>query len=289
MLRNPQFFKQIVSRHSVQNQLRNYNYQTEVYTKKFESIDENLKKDLQNVNVHRVKQPNLYRYISAYRQYGFKNAQVNPLDQYVNFDNYASELDPKTYGLSRDSTAYSTQGLIHAAGTDQMTVDQIESYLKNTYADKACIEFDFLSSLEEKLWIEKRFEEIQSQSIEQKTQIEILNLLLKSQVKFDIYFFKFKNKIFIYFIQAFDFFLASKFPSFKRYSLEGGESAMAFYYSIFSNLAKSDVEQLVMGIAHRGRLNLMACLLNLDPVLLFAKVLLFFLIFYKSRFLPILK
>ena len=64
---------------------------------------------------------------------------------------------------------------------------------------------------------------------------------------------------------------------------------MAFYYSIFSNLAKSDVEQLVMGIAHRGRLNLMACLLNLDPVLLFAKVLLFFLIFYKSRFLPILK
>lgn len=184
MLRNPQFFKQIVNRHSLLSQLRNYNYQTEVYTKKFETIDENLKKDLKNINEFRVKQPNLYRFISAYRQYGYKNAQVNPLDQYLNYENYAFELDPTTYGLTRDSTAYSTQGLIHAAGADQMTIDQIENYLKNTYADKACIEFDFLSSLEEKLWIEKRFEEIQRTSIEDKTRIEILNLLLKSQVNF---------------------------------------------------------------------------------------------------------
>jgi probable 2-oxoglutarate dehydrogenase E1 component DHKTD1 len=39
--------------------------------------------------------------------------------------------------------------------------------------------------------------------------------------------------------QAFDHFLATKFPTFKRYSLEGGESAMAFYHSIFQNAAKS--------------------------------------------------
>ena len=47
---------------------------------------------------------------------------------------------------------------------------------------------------------------------------------------------------------------------------------MAFYHSVFSGLAKNDIEELVMGIAHRGRLNLMTCMLNLDPVLLFAKV-----------------
>lgn len=47
---------------------------------------------------------------------------------------------------------------------------------------------------------------------------------------------------------------------------------MAFYYSVFSNLAKSDIEQLVMGIAHRGRLNLMVGMLGLDPIVLFAKV-----------------
>ena len=41
---------------------------------------------------------------------------------------------------------------------------------------------------------------------------------------------------------------------------------------LFSILKKGDVKELVMGIAHRGRLNLMICLLNLDPSLLFSKV-----------------
>ena len=74
------------------------------------------------------------------------------------------------------------------------------------------------------------------------------------------------------FQKTFDYFLAKNFPAFKRYSLEGGESCMAFYYSIFSNAAMSDIQEMVMGIAHRGRLNLMTCMLDLDPVLLLAKV-----------------
>jgi 2-oxoglutarate dehydrogenase complex dehydrogenase (E1) component-like enzyme len=69
-----------------------------------------------------------------------------------------------------------------------------------------------------------------------------------------------------------DHFFAKNFPGFKRYSLEGGEACMAFYHSIFSNAAREDIEELVMGIAHRGRLNLMTCLLNLDPVLLLTKI-----------------
>lgn len=47
---------------------------------------------------------------------------------------------------------------------------------------------------------------------------------------------------------------------------------MAFYYSVFSNLAKADIDDLVMGIAHRGRLNLMICMLGLNPVQFFAKI-----------------
>lgn len=69
-----------------------------------------------------------------------------------------------------------------------------------------------------------------------------------------------------------DAFLAAKFPTFKRYSNEGSESSIAFYYSLFSNSAQENIEQIVMGIAHRGRLNLMTCLLDLDPRLLFSKI-----------------
>ena len=60
---------------------------------------------------------------------------------------------------------------------------------------------------------------MQNETIDNQTRIDLLKLLLKSQ--------------------AFDHFLASKFPTFKRYSLEGGESSLAFYHSLFENAAKS--------------------------------------------------
>ncbi|RNA23119.1 putative 2-oxoglutarate dehydrogenase E1 component DHKTD1 mitochondrial [Brachionus plicatilis] len=230
---------------------KNYHYQTEIYTNKFEAFDEKLSEKLKNTNQSRNNQSNLYRFINAYRQHGYRIAKLDPLNQQNN-NNKLSELDPATYGLERDSTTYPIQDLIHASDSGKLTIDEVENYLKTIYSDKISIEFEFITCPEEKLWIEQKFEEHLSRPIETQTRLDILDLLMKSQ--------------------AFDHFLAEKFPSFKRYSLEGGESAMAFYHSIFSGLAKNDIEQLIMGIAHRGRLNLVTCMLNLDPVLLFAKI-----------------
>ena len=49
----------------------------------------------------------------------------------------------------------------------------------------------------------------------------------------------FFGNLFLFYLKSFDQFLGTKFPTFKRYSLEGGESSMAFYYSVFKNAALS--------------------------------------------------
>lgn len=160
---------------------KNYHYQTEFYTGKFDSVDENLANQLITTNHSRSNQSNLYRYIHAYRQYGYKISQVDPLDHQNNI-NKISELDPATYGLERNSTAYSVKDLIHASESRNLTIDEIENYLKNIYSNKISIEFDFISSPEEKLWIEKKFEELLLKPIENKTRLNILDILIKSQV-----------------------------------------------------------------------------------------------------------
>jgi len=231
------------------NSNRFFNYQKDIYNSNFSKQDDLLQKELNQLNKFKIEQPNLYRFIKAYHQHGHKTADINPLSLNKQ-NNDLTELSPISYGLS-DDVLYSTEGLLFSSKSF-MGLDEIESYLKNIYSNKMSIEFDFLSSEEEKLWINREFEKMQNEDLNSNVKIELAKLLLKSQ--------------------AFDAFLATKFPTFKRYSNEGAESSMAFYYSIFSNSALNDIEQLVMGIAHRGRLNLMMCMLNLDPIVFFAKL-----------------
>ena len=230
------------------NSQRYFNYQKNIYTTNLKVDESTLRNELNELNQFRIEQPNLYRFIKAYQQHGHKQANVNPLN--TKSETTIAELNPANYGLT-DSNSYSTQGLLFGSNSN-MSLNEIELYLKKVYSDKMTIEFDHLLSEEEKHWISKEFEEMQAKQIDKETKIELAKLLLKSQ--------------------TFDLFLGLKFSNFKRYSNEGSESSMAFYYSLFSHSAQSDIEQLVMGIAHRGRLNLITCLLNFDPRLLFTKI-----------------
>lgn len=232
---------------------RNYNYLTEIYTKKFESANNNnaaLEEEINSLKELRNSEPNLYRFVKAYHQSGHKQGQTNPLK--ANKSEHF-ELRPDFYGLqTNDATKYSTKGFLNNSDKSEMTLSEIEAYLQKIYSSEMTMEFEYIQCEKEKQWLAKEFEKIQAERVDIGVKIEILKLLLKSQ--------------------NFDHFLAKNFPAFKRYSLEGGEASMAFYYSIFSNAAASDIEELVMGIAHRGRLNLMTCMLDLDPVLLLAKI-----------------
>lgn len=101
-------------------------------------------------------------------------------------------------------------------------------------------------------WFSNRCEELIPQELDNDTKLRIGVELLRSQ--------------------NFDNFLANKFTGVKRYGGEGAESMMAFF-SEFLRLAAGDgVEQLVVAMPHRGRLNLLTGMLNFPPVKMFAKL-----------------
>lgn len=197
---------------------RCFQYQNEIYVSNFEPNrrDKTMRNRLSQANESRSAQPNLYRFIRAYQENGFKMGRVNPLG---NHETKVDELELKNFGLnSNGSQQFQVDNLLFSTSKSSMTIDEIESYLREIYANKMTIEFDFIQNEEEKLWIATQFEKLQREPISATNQLESLKLMLKSQ--------------------ALDHFLALKFPTFKRYSLEGGESAMAFYHSLLSNAAK---------------------------------------------------
>ncbi|XP_054263427.1 2-oxoadipate dehydrogenase complex component E1 isoform X2 [Macrosteles quadrilineatus] len=72
--------------------------------------------------------------------------------------------------------------------------------------------------------------------------------------------------------QAFDHFMAKKFVSLKRYGAEGAESIMAFFLQFLKSCVNGGLTDLIIGMPHRGRLNLLINLLKLPPELLFHKL-----------------
>ncbi|KAL8589860.1 hypothetical protein ACOMHN_020863 [Nucella lapillus] len=71
---------------------------------------------------------------------------------------------------------------------------------------------------------------------------------------------------------AFDHFLASKFTTVKRYGGEGGESMMGCFDEVFRKCGEYGVDNVVMSMPHRGRLNFLTCMLQVPPVILFQKM-----------------
>lgn len=72
--------------------------------------------------------------------------------------------------------------------------------------------------------------------------------------------------------ENFDKFLSTKFPTLKRYGAEGAESMFAFFSELFEGAAEKQVEEIIIGIAHRGRLNLLTQLMDFPPVHMFRKI-----------------
>ena len=253
----------------VMSHARTHAYQSEIYTSRFEQAeDKALKDELTRSNALANEQPNLARFIGAWRRDGHKIAKLDPLnlsngEATAAAENNLSELRPKTYGLSHQAhKTYDNTGLLYSSGQSVMSLAEIEAYLSHTYSANMAIEFDFIKSSEEKLWIAREFERMSRAQVADDVKVELLDLLIKSQVSLslplsnnvtymsELAYRSHSNSNHLVHMHAnapkvFDQFLASKFPTFKRYSNEGAEATLAFYYSLFSNMAKSKEQTLL--------------------------------------------
>ncbi|XP_063705809.1 probable 2-oxoglutarate dehydrogenase E1 component DHKTD1 homolog, mitochondrial [Culicoides brevitarsis] len=202
----------------------------------------------ENVLQARVSNSNLYRWVEAFRSHGHHAAAFNPID-FKKDQPDLPELKPSHYGLNL-SDLINTDGIL-SCEKSSLTVSDLENVLKSIYCGNVGAEFAYISSTEEREWLSENFETSLNEKIEDSVKREIAELMLKSQ--------------------AWDNFLATKFPTVKRYGGEGNESFFAFFRELFACAANVELQNVVLGMPHRGRLNLLTILLGTRPVKIFHK------------------
>ena len=152
---------------------------------------------------------------------------------------YHPELDIETYGLTiwDLDREFITGGL---AGTETATLREILDILQRAYCGKVGIEYRHIQSKEEKVWIR---EEIRKQFVSpEPVPVEIKKQLLWKLIS----------------AEQFERFLHTKYLGQKRFSLEGCETIIPLLDQLIEGGAERGVEDIKMGMAHRGRLNVLA-------------------------------
>lgn len=190
----------------------------------------------------------LARLLTAYREHGHKAAKINPLFTGQAVMDMVPEIQVVTEILHGP---FRTAGLLDI-GKEEATLEEVLAYLDNTYCGQVSVEISQLQNLEEREWFSRRFEELKQEIFSTEEKKHLAKLLLECQ--------------------EFDHFLATKFSTVKRYGGEGAESMMGFFHEMFKICSFSGVTDVVIGMPHRGRLNLLTGLLQFPPELMFRKM-----------------
>ncbi|ODM99756.1 putative 2-oxoglutarate dehydrogenase E1 component DHKTD1, mitochondrial [Orchesella cincta] len=203
----------------------------------------------------RCENANFVRLVESYRQHGHRIAQINPLHMQAEFDGTeVPELIAKRYNL-KDDDAFQPKNVAywkHFNGSAQVPVSQGLDLLRQTYANHSGFEFMHIENEAEREWFAEQVESsvLDDISSEYKTQLALE----------------------IAKCQNFEHFLANKFPTYKRYGGEGCESMIALFMEATRSSQETGVDHLVVGMPHRGRLNLMAGLFQFPPSRIFHKM-----------------
>ena len=180
------------------------------------------------------KQARVQTLINMYRVRGHLIADLDPLGQKEPTTH--PELDPASYGLTiwDLDREFFTDGL---AGRDVLTLGDILGVLRDAYCRTIGVEYMHIQEPEQKRWIQ---EHVEGAGLDF-THDEKLHILGRLNAA-----------------EAFEKFLNTKYIGAKRFGIEGAESAIAIVDALLDEAAKDGVEEVVMGMAHRGRLNVLA-------------------------------
>lgn len=174
--------------------------------------------------------------IRAYRAMGHLVADLDPLG--IAERTLHNELRPETYGFT-DSDLDRPIFIDHVLGLETATIRQILTIVQRTYCRKIGVEFLHISTPAQKAWIQERIEgEEKDISFTVEGKKAILNKLVEAE--------------------AFEKFSDTKYTGTKRFGLEGGESMIPALEQIIKRGGQLGVREIVLGMAHRGRLNVLA-------------------------------
>jgi 2-oxoglutarate dehydrogenase E1 component len=178
--------------------------------------------------------------IRAYRIRGHLIADLDPLKQTKK--KLHPELDPATYGFT-DADIDRPIYIDNVLGLETATLREILDILRRTYCGTFAVEFMHISDPEQKSWIQQRIEgkdkEIQFTPEGKRA---ILNKLIEAE--------------------GFENFLHTKYTGTKRFGLDGGEAMVPALEQIIKRGGALGVKEIVIGMPHRGRLNVLAAVMG---------------------------
>lgn len=182
--------------------------------------------------------------IRAYRARGHMLANLDPLG--ITKKEALPELNPLTYGFreedyDRPIFIYDVLGLSYA------TLRDILKRLKKTYCGTIGIEFLHIQDPERKLWLQKRIEGQEELGLG----APIDDIAWKKKILKELAT-----------AEIFEKFLHTKYPAAKRFGLDGGESLIPGLEAMLQKSAELGVEEVVLGMSHRGRLNVLTNVLS---------------------------
>jgi 2-oxoglutarate dehydrogenase E1 component len=194
-----------------------------------------------------AKQIAVMRLIQAHRGLGHFKARVDPIR--LRAQPNIPDLDPSFHGLveSDMDTIFHTGNL---GGRSEMALREIVEMLRETYTGSVGSEFLHISEVEEKRWLQTRLEATRSSpSFTDDERFQFLSRLIAAE--------------------GLEHYLHTAYAGQKRFSLEGGETTITALDTIIQTAGAQGTEEMVIGMAHRGRLNVLVNIMGKAPKELF--------------------
>lgn len=189
--------------------------------------------------VDAVLQEKIYRMVSAFRNRGHLKANINPLSQGVAKIPSSDDINIDYYGFA-ESDLGKTFPCAGFKGAEQLPLSELIRDIEDAYCSYIGFEIGHLFSQEERLWLQLKIEQRLEHghyklSTEQK--LEHLKKIVEAE--------------------AFEAELHKKFIGQKRFSLQGGETLIPLIYTVLEEAGTKGIKEAVLGMAHRGRLNVL--------------------------------
>ncbi|MDG1923257.1 MAG: 2-oxoglutarate dehydrogenase E1 component [Glaciecola sp.] len=194
------------------------------------------------------KQVKVLQLINAFRFRGHQHANLDPLGLWK--QERVRDLELSHHNLTdKDFDTQFNLGS-YALGKDKLPLGDLFQSLNRTYCGSIGSEYMHITDTEQKRWLQQRIESVESKPvISREEKIKILKGLIAAD--------------------GMEKYLGAKFPGAKRFSLEGGDSLVPMLKGLISEAGKAGTKEVVIGMAHRGRLNVLVNVLGKNPSVLF--------------------
>ena len=201
-----------------------------------------------SANVSDDRQVKVLQLINAFRFRGHQHANLDPLGLWQ--QERVRDLELSHHSLSdQDFDSVFNVGS-YAIGKESMPLGELFKSLNRTYCGSIGAEYMHITDTEQKRWLQQKIESVQAKpEISRDEKLGILKGLTAAD--------------------GMEKYLGSKFPGAKRFSLEGGDALIPMLKGLITKAGTAGTKEVVIGMAHRGRLNVLVNVLGKNPSVLF--------------------